>query len=126
MNTLSKQHTECFFAEPATGYVSLQIRWSALVAARVPLSATDHLLYQTLRGKDWRKGFSPTTNTTKIANGATVGDGPAFARALRQIRQGYVGPFTNLLSVSALAQLVELLPQASYGQNPLPEVAYRP
>ncbi|WP_309714540.1 hypothetical protein [Armatimonas sp.] len=125
MNTLGKSITERFFQEPSTGYASLQAHWSALVAARTPLSAADHLLYQALRGKDWRKGFSPITNGTKIANGATSGDGPGFTRALRQIRRGYVGPFTDLLSISALPQLVELLPQVGYGENPLPEVAYR-
>ena len=126
VNTLSKQQTACFFAQPDLGYASLQAHWSALVAARTPLSAADHLLYLALRGKDWRKGFSPITNATKLANGAGVGDGPGFARALRPIRQGYLGPFEkHVLCFETRALLVELLPQVGYGENPLPEMAYR-
>ena len=71
MNTLSRAITARFFSNPAE-YHALRQHWSALVNSerRHELTASHHLLYLALLGKDWRKAFTPVTNPRKLANGA--------------------------------------------------------
>jgi hypothetical protein len=124
VNTLNKTITARFYRD-ADGYAALTKEWTILVcSSEQTLSAQDHLLYAILRGKDWRKGFVLATNPTKIANGATAGNGPAHVRAMRGVLSGYHGPLKPFLSPGAPALLARLLPVYGYGPNPLPEKAY--
>lgn len=127
MNTLNKNITAALLKD-ATSYEILISRWSGLVndaEARKSLTAADHLLYLILRGKDWRKGFSPITNAKKIAGGQTVGFGQGFVHAVTRVRNGYKGHFADLLSDNAACLLPKLLPVvSSYGVNEIPDVAY--
>lgn len=127
MNTLNKTITASLLKDAAS-YETMIARWSGLVndaEARESLTAADHLLYLVLRGKDWRKGFSPITNANKIAGGHKVGFGQAWVRAISQVRNGYKGYFSDLLSAEAACLLPKLLPSVStYSENELPDVAY--
>ena len=59
MKTLNKKHTTQFFTTP-DGYDTLKKRWSALANdPTVKLSASDHLWYLILRGKNYHKAFLP-------------------------------------------------------------------
>ena len=64
MKTLNKNQTTQFFTRPE-GYDELINEWKTL---KNP-NAHCHMLYAILRGKDWRKGFTPITNTVKLTNG---------------------------------------------------------
>jgi hypothetical protein len=68
MNTLSKTITRTFF-QTETGYQELEARWRERLASGTTLHGQDYLLYQLLRGKDYRKAFTPPTHPAKVANG---------------------------------------------------------
>ena len=74
MNTLPKAVTSTFFVNP-DGFEVLSKRWKTICNDSVPrkLDAFSHYLYAILRGKDWKKGFTPPSNSTKIENGAFQG-----------------------------------------------------
>lgn len=70
MNTLSKARTGSLPGVASS--TDLRAHWRALLQSprRHTLTATHHLIYQALLGRDWRRGFTPPTNTRKLANGA--------------------------------------------------------
>lgn len=73
MNTLNKTITRHFFIDDE-GYNKLVESWSRFSndpELRKTLSAEHYLAYAILRGKDWRKAFTPITNSVKLANGQT-------------------------------------------------------
>ncbi len=65
MNTLGKAITSQFYVNPESGYQDIKAAWKEI---KNP-TAYEHYIYALLRGKDWRKGLTPLTNPTKIANG---------------------------------------------------------
>lgn len=118
MNTLSKNITRGFFRDES-GYQQLQARWSEVVNATEPqaLSCAHHLLYQAIRGKDWRRGFAPVTNAVKLANGGDCNWG--LVHALRLIRSKWyrdqlVAPFGDLLTSESVEAVAALLPASAY------------
>jgi hypothetical protein len=124
VNTLNRTITARFYRDE-NGYAALTQEWASLANNKTQaLSAQDHLLYAILRGKDWRKGFVVATNPTKVANGATTGNGPGHVRAVRSLLRGYNGPLKPFLSSGAPALLARLLPIYGYDANPLPREAY--
>lgn len=84
MNTLSKNITSEFFSS-AEDFYKLQKHWGNLVNSerKNELKAAHYLLYAVLRGKDWRKAFTPLSNQRKLANGAFYNWG--LLRALYQL-----------------------------------------
>lgn len=71
MNTLPRAMTAQILTHVNT-YPILQQHWRGLMNSgrKHDLSATHHLLYLALLGKDWRKSFTPVTNRRKLENGA--------------------------------------------------------
>ena len=117
MNTLSREITRSFF-ERAGGCEALETRWRALVhtGARRQLGPEHYLLYQALRGKDWRKAFTPVTNARKLANGGFYAW--ALHRALRAIHSprqqaNLLAPFGELVDAAALERVRALLPTSA-------------
>lgn len=114
MNTLPKNITAQIFGD-SSSYEVLRVHWSQLMNSdrRHELSAVHHLLYSTLLGKDWRKGFSPMTNPRKLANGAFYSW--KLFRALWQIQSEWqadwlLAPFDGLVNVNMLRKLRQLMP----------------
>ena len=111
-NTLTREVTRTFFGSDE-GYYALERYWSALVnsPARKTLGSEQHLLYQSLRGKDWRKGFAPITNGGKRDNGAFYDWG--LCHALRRLhsasaQEDLLAPFAVLIDSGLLdAQVLE-------------------
>lgn len=72
MNTLGKAITRQFFHNEA-GFDLLQNdwrnNWRQGKEGLDKLQPVHFFLYQALRGKDWKKAFTPITNTNKIENG---------------------------------------------------------
>lgn len=106
-NTLSKEVTRAFFGSDE-GYHALERHWSALVNSPIgkTLGPEHHLLYQALRGKDWRQGFAPITNQRKRDNGAFYNWG--LCRALRRLhadsaKEKLLAPFAALIESGALS-----------------------
>jgi hypothetical protein len=136
MNTLPRAITARFFPEP-DHYCALRDRWRWLLASdqRTQLTPAHHLLYLALRGRDWRRAFTPIRNPRKLANGAFPGW--ALFRALDQIQRPWheewlLAPFDGIVTPAMLAALRLLLPQPKparldpllVAQNGLPFVAY--
>ena len=133
-NTLSKEVTRTFFNSDE-GYHALERHWSALVNS--PLGKTlgpeHHLLYQSLRGKDWRKGFAPILNQGKRDNGAFYDWG--LCHALRRLhaasaQEKLLAPFavvidSGALDAQALQKVRAVLPKSvhSFEVAPAYEVA---
>lgn len=67
MNTLSKAITAQWFQSEGD-YEALRAWWKAKVD-NGPTGSADMMLYMTLLGRDWRKAFTPITNTVKLENG---------------------------------------------------------
>ena len=137
MNRLSKNVTRRFF-QNAEGFAELQSRWAALGAedgrraayarkARKLQSGIDasqtepttlrsehHLLYSVLRGRDWRKGFSPCADQNRLNNG--YARWAAATRAVLALHSSYreealLAPFSGLLADDALASIRALVPK---------------
>jgi len=75
MNTLSKTTTPLFYREEyrSSAFEAIQSHWKSLQDnPEVSLTLEHHILYAILRGKDWRKCFTPITNPVKLANGMTA------------------------------------------------------
>lgn len=71
MNTLGKQITQQFFHNES-GFDLLEHDWRnnwQNEERLEKLQPVHFFLYQTLRGKDWRKAFTAATNENKLANG---------------------------------------------------------
>ena len=85
-------------------------------AALALLTAAHHLLYLALRGKDWRRAFTPISNRRKLDNGAFVAW--ALFRALGSLHSPWntdalLAPFEGAVTPEMLARLRELLPNPS-------------
>ena len=119
--TLTKEVTRTFFGNDE-GYHALERHWSALVnsPARKTLGPEHYLLYQVLRGKDWRKGFTTITNESKLNNGAFYDWG--LCHALRRLhatraREELLAPFAGLIDsgfikADALQKVKAFLPRS--------------
>ena len=127
MNTLSRAVTAQIFTDPET-YNALRQQWRVLLNSdrRHELSAAHHLLYLTLLGKDWRKGFTPLTNQRKLANGAFYQWGLFRAMALfhsEQHEAWLLAPFDGLVTPEMLRAIRKLVPKVSPYTYPLAEFA---
>lgn len=137
MNSVSQTDHTPRFRDPAHT-AALRRHWSALV--RSPrshdLTAAHHLLYAGLRGRDWRRAFTPISNPRKLANGGFFTWG--LFRALGMLRspsaaEQLLAPFDGLVTPDMLAQVRAGLPSLSpYRLDPqqiaahgLPIAAYR-
>jgi hypothetical protein len=136
MNTLSRALTARFFANPES-YEALRRHWSALVNSprKHELTASHHVLYLALCGKDWRRAFTPITNSRKLANGAFYGW--SLFRALRRLQsplydEELLAPFEGVVTpemLQAVRGLVQclspysFLPEA-FGPGSFPVDAY--
>lgn len=81
--TLGRSTTQKFF-KTEDGYQKMTERWSSLTndkESRAGLTASHHLLYLILRGKDLTRSFSPVTSEKKLANGASKWGGYRAARS---------------------------------------------
>ena len=114
MNTLPRAVTAQIFATPDS-YNALQHHWSSLIRSerKHDLSAAHHLLYQVLRGKDWRKAFTCPSNPRKLANGAL--EGWVLFRSLNMLHSRFseealLAPFDGLVTPAMLQMVRSLLP----------------
>lgn len=114
MNTLSRAMTARIFPNIET-YYALRTHWSRLVNSdrKHGLSAAHHLLYLAFLGKDWRKAFSPVTNSRKLANGGFFGW--KLLKAIPSLhyqscQDELLAPFDGLVSPEMLAKIRELIP----------------
>lgn len=114
MNTLSRNTTTRFFADVAH-YDAMRRRWSILLQSndRFHLDSAHHLLYLALRGRDWRRGWTPIRNQRKLTNGAFLG-WQLFNALWRLHNPGYedwlLAPFDGLVTPAMLATLRPFLP----------------
>ena len=115
MNTLPEITTSAFF-DDATDIARLHTHWRGLVQseARHALRPEHFLLYQALRGKDWRKAFAPITNTKKLENGSFWAWGRL--RALAAVHSSFsqellLQPFGGIVTAEALARVRARLPR---------------
>ena len=112
MNFLSKTITSRFFLNEE-GYTALVARWREYAndkELRDTLTADVHLAYAVLRGKDYRRSFTPIRNEVKLANGQTPNQ--ALHSALWRVQQGHAlkhSVFEGLLSPTAAAAVKGLL-----------------
>ena len=125
MKTLSRAITAQIFADTET-YNALRQQWRTLLDSnrRHELSAAHHLLYLTLLGKDWRKGFTPLTNQRKLDNGAFYQWGLFRAMALfhsEQHEAWLLAPFDGLVTPEMLRAIRKLVPKVSPYTYPLTE-----
>lgn len=126
MNTLGKQITRQFF-QNESGFDLLQHDWSLNwenKAFREKLEPIHFFLYQAFRGKDWRKAFTPVTNTNKIEKG---GYHPmqVVRDILRELRfvvdyrdpevymERILGPLGREVNINSLRSLMKYLPKES-------------
>src|SRR5262249_8920356 len=114
MNTLSRAVTAQLFPD-ASAYTRLQRQWSALINSnrKHELTAAHHALYLIVRGKHWRKAFTPISNQRKLANGAYYNW--ALCRGLAALHvPGQVvarlAPFAGLVTPAMLALARSLVP----------------
>ncbi len=112
MNTLSRAITAQIFPDN-NSYMTLQSQWRVLVNSprKHELKAAHYLLYQALRGKDWRKAFTPISNQRKLDNGAFESWGliQAFNTLHSRVWEGaLLAPFDGLVTAEML-QLVRSL-----------------
>jgi hypothetical protein len=120
MNTLSRAITARFFPNPDS-YNALRKHWSDLINSerKHELTATHHLLYLALMGKDWRKAFTPPSNPRKLDNGAFLGWKlfPAlFVLHSKFKEEELLALFDGLVAAQMLNELRNLLPFANaYG-----------
>jgi hypothetical protein len=114
MNTLPRPLTAKLFANPDS-YLALRKHWSALVnsSRKHELSAAHHTLYLALRGKDWRKAFTPITNRRKLENGALYDWGLFRAFGILHSKwheEKLLAPFDGLVTTEMLQFIRTLLP----------------
>jgi hypothetical protein len=123
MNTLPRASTAQFLADLNT-YQRLRRHWSDLMRSprKHELTAAHHLLYLSLLGKDWRKGFTCVTNRRKLDNGAFYGW--ALFRALATLHMPsreteLLEPFDGLVTSVMLESIRRLIPaQNAYHFRP--------
>jgi hypothetical protein len=114
MNTLPRASTAQIFADLNT-YQRLRRHWSDLMRSprKHELTAAHHLLYLSLLGKDWRKGFTCVTNRRKLDNGAF--NGWALFRALTTLHMSsraaeLLEPFDGIVTQAMLEHIRRLVP----------------
>jgi len=113
MNTLPKTITQQFFKTP-DGYEQCKAIWKHNLGPQgQKLTVTHHMLYAILRGKDWRKGFTPMTNKNKLANGNFEAwaffDAVWMLEAKHWEKETYA-PFKEILADDAIEKIRALLP----------------
>ena len=114
MNTLSRAITARFFPD-SDSYNALRKHWSSLMNSehKHELTAAHHLLYLALRGKDWRKAFTPLSNRRKIDNGAFWGWKMFLALCMLHSKfneEEVLAPFDRLITAEILQDLRTFLP----------------
>ena len=108
MNTLGKTITQSFYTTES-GFHDIETAWKAAIATGFKPTTHDLLSYAILRGKDWTKGFSAITNSTKLANGRQAFDtGHSSLNYL--LRRGPSTFFTDFLVKDICEILNNLLP----------------
>lgn len=132
MNTLSKKITPIFFKEEnkTSCYNEVRELWLTLQKNdEIQLTLAHHILYAILRGKDWRKCFTPITNEVKLANGAAPDY--AFTQAFYRLnsRLDVFNDFASLIEPEQCAKLVRSLLQgrkaSAYNPAPLEELSLK-
>jgi len=118
MNTLSRAITAQIFPN-AKSYITLQNHWRVLVnsSRKHELEAAHYLLYQALRGKDWRKAFSPISNQHKLDNGAFESWGliQAFNTLHSRVAEdALLAPFDGLVTAEMLQLVRTLVPNQNF------------
>ena len=115
MNTLSPEITKSILGDPAK-YLAIKNQWRTLMASprKHELTATHHLLYCALMGKDWRRGFTPPTNPVKLENGAY--EGWILFQCLMQLHYpqeeaALLAPFEYQLRPAMLKRLRKFMPK---------------
>jgi hypothetical protein len=106
--TLSKKITSQFFATDG-GYDTMRQRWSDAFKdkeTRKTLTASHHLFYLMLRGKDLSKSFTPITKQIKLDNGARPH--AAAEHALRSIWSFNYTTRTSTLNPEIVAMFGDL------------------
>lgn len=113
MNTLSRAQTGSL--PGAASIAVLRAHWRTLLRSprRHALTATHHLIYQALLGRDWRRGFTPPTNARKLANGGFTDWG--LFHALNRLHHNRLeldalAPFEGLITAETLSALRTLIP----------------
>jgi len=96
------------------------------------LTATHHMVYALLRGRDAMNGFTPITSHTKLENGAYINEGLYEARCeLRKLAgssknnkdlEKFLEPFEGTVTLKMLGKLSELCPdiqllESNYGKG---------
>jgi len=124
LNTLSDQDTQKFFPYDFS-WKEFDKHWKELVKDPVrskQLTVTHHMLAQMIRGRDWRKGLTPPSSRSKIANGyiwkPILGLAEIRASAISITEKNpniefmikVLGPFEEVLHPHALQELAAYLP----------------
>jgi hypothetical protein len=113
MNTLPPEIRARLFRDRAHA-AELRRRWATLTRQprQQPLTAAHHLLYATLCGRDWRRGFTPVHSERKLASGGYFNWG--LHHALAHLRSStyddvLLQPFDGLVMAEMLRLVRELL-----------------
>lgn len=114
MKTLGKKVTKSFF-RTKNGWTNLKKAWVKELKAGSSFTFDPgvHLLYNALRGKDYRKGFTPTTNRKKIINGQYRDSGMMKAVAsarLESTKEAVLLIFGKHITREGLESLIAMLP----------------
>lgn len=120
MNTLNKTITSTFYTE-FNSFELLEQTWKTQVKEGFKPTSTDLLYYAVLRGKDYRKAFTPITRKIELENGA-VANG-ALRQAITNLSRGRIAPFLPN-DKELLERIINILPATSWNM-PYPEQAYR-
>lgn len=111
MNTLSKKYTSKFFKSQEE-YDNLKKYWSTLVNSEEKdnLTATHHLVYLVLMGKDWRKAFIPSSKAIRWENGYKPGIDQAIIRLNYAVNSSFyesniTKPFGGLVTHEMLVEV---------------------
>lgn len=109
-------------------YLDFRARWSKLCSptpypGRPELTPTHYLVYAALRGRDWRRGFTPITNPHKLANGGR--DDQGWVHALRALHSTWsekwiISVFDGLVTSEMLARVRAMVPTWDWSNGPYP------
>lgn len=107
MNTLSKKITPLFFKEDIRHdcYSEAKKHWLKLQYSH-KLTLAHYIVYAVLRGKDWRKCFTPVTNEIKIINGTSPNASLRQAKFDLKYKLSVFNDFEPLVSAEECAKLV--------------------
>jgi hypothetical protein len=112
MNTLSKKITPLFYKEEYrdNAFEAIKSHWKSLQDnPDIRLSLEHYILYAILRGKDWRKCFTPITNTVKLTNGMVSDQTLTHALWRLSNRSGDYALFEPIIASDKCQQLVKSL-----------------